>query len=176
MKQLRMMCYNLPVSWFPSRRRVVNLVQFPSETGIAPVKKNDSEKFEATQCDGCDRRQCSHAHTWKNWSKTDSKCSCSLKIKRVCLSLAFDYRKDCIRSTATPSMPAGPPLALGIWAQISGSTFAHRSSFAHSRSSFAHRFHFRPKSPPRARSTLKVPPTAKEGMKEVVSCLGFFKS
>ena len=76
----------------------------------------------------------------------------NLKTKRACLCLSFDYRKCCNRSTATPSMPAGPPLTLGTLAQIF----------------FPRRLHFRPKSPPRAGSTLKFPPTAKGSTKGVV--------
>jgi hypothetical protein len=67
---------------------------------------------------------------------------------------SFDHRKDCICSTATSSTPADPPLALGTLAQIS----------------FPRRLHFRPKSPPRAGSTLKVSPAAKGGTKGVVGC------
>ena len=85
---------------------------------------------------------------------TDSECSCNLKTKRAYLSLSFDYRKYCTCSTATPSMPADPPLTLGTLAQIS----------------FARRIHLRPKSPPRAGSTLKVSPAAKGSTKGVVGC------
>jgi hypothetical protein len=54
-------------------------------------------------------------------------------------------------------LPEGlQPLTLGTWAQIS---FARRY------------FYFRPKKILRAGSTLKVPPTAKCGMKEVMVCL-----
>ena len=51
-------------------------------------------------------------------------------------------------------MPADPPLTLGTLAQTS----------------FARRFHFRPKIPPRAGSTLKFSPTAKGSTKGVVGC------
>jgi hypothetical protein len=37
---------HLPVSWFSSSQSWVNLVQFPSDLGIWPVKKNELKKFE----------------------------------------------------------------------------------------------------------------------------------
>ena len=35
-----------PVSWFPLSQSSVNLVQFPSDLGISPVKKKELKKFE----------------------------------------------------------------------------------------------------------------------------------
>ena len=78
------------------------------------------------------------------------------------VSLSFDYRKCCNRSTATPSMPADPPLTLGTLAQISFLTKSCPTLVGCS--------NFRPKSPPRAGSTLKFCPTARGSTKGVVGC------
>ena len=74
------------------------------------------------------------------------------------VSLSFDYRKCCNRSTATPSMPADPPLTLGTLAQISFLTKSCPTPIGCS------------KSPPRAGSTLKFCPTARGSTKGVVGC------
>jgi hypothetical protein len=85
-----------------------------------------------------------------------SKNQTNVFVSLLCIHLSSsDYRKDCSGSTATPSMPAGPPLTLGTLVQIS----------------LPHRFHYCPKSSPRAGSTLKVLPTANDSMRVVVDFL-----
>jgi len=44
------MGHTKPVSWFWDSKRVVNLVQFPSETGISPVEKKETYKISRQKC------------------------------------------------------------------------------------------------------------------------------